>query len=358
MHWLMNHISSGKVQGKLVHCGGFKWEVSVYSSHYSDQCFEYQTETDEWTFVKSMDLPRSGATLVQLDEDDFWIGGMWVAGGFLALFCNWCLLEIDHLDWTFWMLFYTSLGLSDWHSVCLWQYWLPLNWGCHYPWSFFWFGGILGSALRAKFPVALSNHSGFMPTLLYSSTHHSPESLKTENWLSSRCLTSVPGPYGAKKNGTSFTPVYCWHHLFLITIFFFKYIKLRFWDMNIFQVEQAQMEERLTWQSFTVVTSATMSLLTREWAVSTMHVLSYFRTRKSCWREDSLIMVLYWVQLVCTILTRTCGQVCQVNTLTQTNTGIYRLRRNSCAASYNSHSSVEKRPFSLKFTHNIQWSNP
>ena len=40
----------------------------------------------------------------------------------------------------------------------------------------FWFGGILGSASMAEFPVSLSNHVGFMPRLLYSSTHHSPES--------------------------------------------------------------------------------------------------------------------------------------------------------------------------------------
>ena len=43
-------------------------------------------------------------------------------------------------------------------------------------WHFFWFGGILGSASRAGFPVSLSNHVGFTPRLLYSSTHHSPES--------------------------------------------------------------------------------------------------------------------------------------------------------------------------------------
>ena len=41
---------------------------------------------------------------------------------------------------------------------------------------FFWFGEILGSASRAEFPVSLSNHVGFTPRLLYSSTHHSPES--------------------------------------------------------------------------------------------------------------------------------------------------------------------------------------
>ena len=43
--------------------------------------------------------------------------------------------------------------------------------------TLFWFGGILGSASGAKFPVSLSNHVGFMPRLLFSSTHHSPESL-------------------------------------------------------------------------------------------------------------------------------------------------------------------------------------
>ena len=42
--------------------------------------------------------------------------------------------------------------------------------------AFFWFGGILGSASRAKFPVSLSKHVGFTPRLLYSSTHHSSES--------------------------------------------------------------------------------------------------------------------------------------------------------------------------------------
>ena len=49
-----------------------------------------------------------------------------------------------------------------------------------------------GAASRAEFPVPPSNHVGFTPRLLYSSTHHSPESfthLKTG--LSSRCLTSV-----------------------------------------------------------------------------------------------------------------------------------------------------------------------
>ena len=56
--------------------------------------------------------------------------------------------------------------------------------------TFFWFGGTLGSASRAKFPVSLSNHVGFTLRLLYSCTHHSPESfthLKTgwaeDAWL-------------------------------------------------------------------------------------------------------------------------------------------------------------------------------
>ena len=43
------------------------------------------------------------------------------------------------------------------------------------PHFFFGFGGILGSASRAEFPVSLSNHVGFTPRLLYSSTHHSPD---------------------------------------------------------------------------------------------------------------------------------------------------------------------------------------
>ena len=41
----------------------------------------------------------------------------------------------------------------------------------------------------AKFPVSLSNHDDFTPRLLYSSTRHSPEGF--ENWLHSRCVTSV-----------------------------------------------------------------------------------------------------------------------------------------------------------------------
>ena len=41
---------------------------------------------------------------------------------------------------------------------------------------FFLSGGILGSASRAEFPASLSNHVGFTPRLLYSSTPHSPES--------------------------------------------------------------------------------------------------------------------------------------------------------------------------------------
>ena len=46
----------------------------------------------------------------------------------------------------------------------------------HNPSAFFWFEGILGLALRVEFPVSLSNHAGFMPRLLYSSTHDSSES--------------------------------------------------------------------------------------------------------------------------------------------------------------------------------------
>ena len=55
---------------------------------------------------------------------------------------------------------------------------------------FFWFGEILGSALRAEFPISPSNHVGFTPRLLYSSTSHLEESfthLKTDwaqdDWL-------------------------------------------------------------------------------------------------------------------------------------------------------------------------------
>ena len=51
--------------------------------------------------------------------------------------------------------------------------WIKLDFGVS---SFFiWFGGILGSASRAEFPISLSNHAGFTPWLLYSSTHHSLE---------------------------------------------------------------------------------------------------------------------------------------------------------------------------------------
>ena len=41
---------------------------------------------------------------------------------------------------------------------------------------FFCFGGILGSASGAEFPVSLSNHVGYTARLLYSSTGHSQES--------------------------------------------------------------------------------------------------------------------------------------------------------------------------------------
>ena len=41
---------------------------------------------------------------------------------------------------------------------------------------FSWFGGILGSASGAEFPVSPSNHVGFTPRLFFSSTHQSPES--------------------------------------------------------------------------------------------------------------------------------------------------------------------------------------
>ena len=40
----------------------------------------------------------------------------------------------------------------------------------------FWFGGILGSASRAELPVTPCNYAGSVPTLLYSTTHHSLES--------------------------------------------------------------------------------------------------------------------------------------------------------------------------------------
>ena len=38
-----------------------------------------------------------------------------------------------------------------------------------------WFGGILGSASSAEFPVSLRSHVGFTPWLIYSSTHPAPE---------------------------------------------------------------------------------------------------------------------------------------------------------------------------------------
>ena len=56
-------------------------------------------------------------------------------------------------------------------------------WVCHFFSHFipiyfgFLSGGILGSVSRAEFPVSLSNHVGFTPRLLYSSTHHSPENV-------------------------------------------------------------------------------------------------------------------------------------------------------------------------------------
>ena len=51
----------------------------------------------------------------------------------------------------------------------------------------FWFGGFLGSTSRAKYPVSPSNHVGFKQRLHYSNTQFYP----SEDWLSSRCLTSV-----------------------------------------------------------------------------------------------------------------------------------------------------------------------
>ena len=56
-----------------------------------------------------------------------------------------------------WVLNYTPTLISDVFFVVL-----------------YWFGGILGSVSIAEVPVSLSNHIGFTPWLLYSSTHHSP----------------------------------------------------------------------------------------------------------------------------------------------------------------------------------------
>ena len=92
------------------------------------------------------------------------------------------------------------------------------------PIYFFWFGGILGSASRVELPVSLSNHVGFTPRLLYSSTHHSPDSfthLKTgwahdtllqwsyENWYYHLDISRWPtccAPYNPPTIGQSSAP--------------------------------------------------------------------------------------------------------------------------------------------------------
>ena len=58
---------------------------------------------------------------------------------------------------------------------------------------FFAFQGILGSASGAEFPVSLmSNRVGFTPRLLYSRNSRLLKKFDpSEDWLSSRCLTSV-----------------------------------------------------------------------------------------------------------------------------------------------------------------------
>ena len=55
------------------------------------------------------------------------------------------------------------------------RYFFPQGWWTTLSFRFR-FGGILGSAPGAEFPVVLSNHVGFKPRLPCSSTHHSPES--------------------------------------------------------------------------------------------------------------------------------------------------------------------------------------
>ena len=98
--------------------------------------------------------------------------------------------------------------------------------------GFFWFGRILGSASRAEFPVSLSNHVGFTPRLLYSSTHDSSESfivLKTgwaqeawlqwshENWyfhLWHQPLTiKTSEVYAEKLSGTTVASILILYHL-------------------------------------------------------------------------------------------------------------------------------------------------
>ena len=85
------------------------------------------------------------------------------------------------------------------HYIRLWSSLHELKFGSNFKmdfssfFHFFWFGGILGSAARAEFPVSLSNHVGFTPRLLYSSTHHSAEiytHLKT-GWAGTRTGISI-----------------------------------------------------------------------------------------------------------------------------------------------------------------------
>ena len=61
----------GKINGRIVHCGGHRNPNLLYS----DECFEYLKAADVWSPVQGLDVPRDGVSLVQLNDNDFWIAG-------------------------------------------------------------------------------------------------------------------------------------------------------------------------------------------------------------------------------------------------------------------------------------------
>ena len=96
------------------------------------EVFKYEMESNTWTQLFSMHQERTETCVVELGE-----------GNILVISA--VLLSISYQ--------------TKRENYILFMFW-----------------GILGSASRAQFPVSLSNHVGFTRRLLYSSTHHSPES--------------------------------------------------------------------------------------------------------------------------------------------------------------------------------------
>ena len=61
----------GKINGKLVNCGGYGYGPLTYSG----ECYEYQKATDIWIPVSGLGAPKAGAGFVQLKTNNILIAG-------------------------------------------------------------------------------------------------------------------------------------------------------------------------------------------------------------------------------------------------------------------------------------------